>query len=101
MDNKTKKCKNSRQMEKHFKGLGNHHRIDILLLVEQNEGISVDQIGQALNCGFKTASEHSRRLLNAGLINKNYIGRKVGHSLSPYGKLFCKFIKEFQTFQYS
>lgn len=98
MKNKTK---TSKQMERHFKGLSNHHRIDILLLVSQSQGITVEQISKALNCKFKIVSEHSRRLLNAGLINKDYKGRSVSHSLSPYGKLFCKFINEFKIFQHS
>lgn len=98
MENKNQKIKTSKQMERHFKGLSNHYRIDALILISQSEGISVEQISQTLNCGFKTASQHLSKLLNVGLVNKNYIGRKVGHSLSPYGKLFCKFINEFKTF---
>ncbi len=88
--------KTSRQLERHFKGIANYRRIDILLLVYKNEGINVEKIAENLNCNFKTISEHIRRLVQAGLLNKHYQGRQVTHSLSPYGKSFVKFIKTFQ-----
>ena len=93
-----KQKKNAKQMERHFKGIANHRRIDILLLVSKNKGITVEQISGELGCNMKTISEHTRRLAQAGLLNKKYQGREVAHSLSPYGRRFTKFIT---TFQYS
>ena len=87
--------KNSKQFERHFKGVANHCRIDILLLVSENPGITVDGIAEGLEKNFKTISEHIRRLTQAGLLNKKYQGRAVIHSLSPYGEKFIKFIKTF------
>ncbi len=89
------KIKTSKQIERHFKGIANHRRIDILLIVEKEEGITVDEIAIHLKANFKTVSEHTRRLVQAGLLNKNYKGRQVAHSLSPYGKQITKFIKTF------
>ena len=83
-------------MERHFKGVANHRRIEILSLVAQNAGITVEEIADRLGCNFKTISEHTRRLAQAGLINKEYKGRTVIHTLSPYGKIFYSFIKTFQ-----
>ena len=88
--------KTAKQLERHFKGVANHHRIDILLLVSENPGITVEGIAETLNKNFKTVSEHTRRLVQAGLLNKKYQGRSVIHSLSPYGEKFIKFIKTFQ-----
>ena len=88
--------KTPKQLERHFKGVANHHRIGILLLVSKNSGITVEGIAQELNKNFKTISEHTRRLVQAGLLNKTYQGRSVTHSLSPYGDEFIKFIKTFQ-----
>jgi len=90
------KIKTAKQMERHFKGIANHHRIDILLLISQSKGISVDKIAEALDCNFKTISEHTRRLVQAGLINKDYKGRSVAHTLSPYGEKIVGFVKTFQ-----
>lgn len=90
------KTKTSKQLERHFKGVANHRRIEILLLVKENEGITVDGIADRLQCNFKTISEHARRLVQAGLLNKKYRGRAVLHSLSPYGQKFCEFIQIFQ-----
>lgn len=88
--------KNSKQLERHFKGIANHWRIDILLLVKEDEGITLEEIASKLKCNFKTISEHTRRLVQAGLLNKKYKGRNVGHSLSPYGHELVRFIKTFQ-----
>jgi len=89
------KIKTARQLERHFKGVANHRRIAILLLVLKNPGISVDGIAESLDCNFKTISEHTRRLVQAGLLNKNYKGTTVEHQVSPYGKIFCDFIRKF------
>jgi len=83
-------------MERHFKGIANHRRIDILLLIHKKEGITVEDISEDLRANIKTISEHTRRLVQAGLVNKKYRGRMVEHSLSPYGKQLIKFILTFQ-----
>lgn len=90
------KIKTAKQLERHFKGIANYHRIDILLLVSQSSGISVEKISEALECNFKTISEHTRRLVQAGLLNKEYKGRAVIHTLSPYGEIITKFMITFQ-----
>jgi predicted transcriptional regulator len=87
--------KTPKQLERYFKGAANHRRIEILLLVNDEEGITLDQIAKTLNGNFKTISEHTRRLVQAGLLNKKYRGLQVMHSLSPYGKEFIKFLKIF------
>mgnify|MGYP003394038222 CR=1 FL=1 len=91
-----KKVKTSKQIERHVKGIANHRRIDILFLVATNEGITVEAIADRLQCNIKTTSEHTRRLAQAGLIEKKYKGRTVCHSLSPYGKIFRAFLGTFQ-----
>lgn len=86
-------------MERHFKGIANHYRIEILLLVDKKEKITLEEIIETLDANEKTIGEHTRRLYLAGLINKKYRGKFVQHSLSPYGKIFIKFLKTFQTTQ--
>ncbi len=87
--------KTSKQLERYFKGAANHRRITILLLVSKNTGLTLEGIAELLKCNVKTVSEHTRRLVQAGLMNKSYRGRTVEHSLSPYGKRFCTFISSF------
>ena len=94
-DNMKDKKKTAKQLERYFKGVANHRRIEILRLISKAEGITVDGICQALNVNFKTISEHIRRLVQAGLVNKKYQGRQVQHYLSPYGKKFLRFINSF------
>lgn len=89
------KPKTAKQLERHFKGVANHRRIDILKLIAENESINLEDIAENLKCNIKTVSEHTRKLVQAGLVNKKYQGRMVAHSLSPYGQIFYKFITTF------
>ncbi len=88
--------KNPKQLERYFKGVSNHRRITILFLVAKNKGITLEEITDKLNWNIKTVSEHTRRLVNAGLLRKNYQGRFMSHSLSPYGEKFIEFMKSFE-----
>lgn len=87
--------KTSKQLERYFKGAANHRRLDILQIVNKNIGMTLEDVAEALGCNIKTTSEHTRRLVQAGLLNKKYRGREVEHSLSPYGKKFISFSKTF------
>jgi predicted transcriptional regulator len=87
--------KTPKQLERYFKGAANHRRIQILLLVEKNQGITVEEIAKELEANFKTISQHTRFLVQAGLLNKKYLGREVTHELSPYGRFFVEFMKKF------
>ncbi|MEK7124741.1 MAG: helix-turn-helix transcriptional regulator [Patescibacteria group bacterium] len=88
--------KNAKQMEKHLKGIANHRRIEILLLVDRFKNITLDGIIETLGANPKTIGEHTRRLYNAGLVDKKHRGNFVEHTLSPYGKKFVGFLKSFQ-----
>jgi len=90
-----KKIKTSRQLERHFKGIANHRRIDILLLINEESGITLDGICEVLDCNIKTISGHTAKLVQAGLVNKRYMNKSVAHSLSPYGQTILKFILTF------
>lgn len=90
------KMKTAKQMERHLKGMANHYRIEILLLIAKSEGITLEDIVKALGANEKTLGEHTRRLYVAGLINKKYRGKFVEHTLSPYGKTFVNFLASFQ-----
>jgi len=88
--------KTARQMERHLKGMANHYRIEILLLIAERDGITLEDIVEALGANEKTIGEHTRRLYHAGLLNKKYRGKFVEHTLSPYGKTFVRFLRLFQ-----
>ena len=90
------KVKTAKQMERHLKGIANHYRIEILLLIADREKITLEDIVKELEANEKTIGEHTRRLFQAGLINKKYRSKFVEHSLSPYGKTFVRFLKFFQ-----
>lgn len=92
-----KKIKSPRKLERHFKGVANHRRIQILLLISKRPGIILDEILDELQGNQKTFSEHTRRLVAAGLVEKAYAGRMVEHTLTPYGKVFVDFIRMFSN----
>ena len=88
--------KTAKQMERHLKGMANHYRIEILLLIAASDGITLEGVVKALDANEKTIGEHTRRLYVAGLVNKKYRGKFVEHTLSPYGKTFVRFLQDFQ-----
>ena len=92
-----KKIKSPRKLERHFKGVANHRRIQIILLIARRPSISLEEILDELQGNQKTFSEHTRRLVAAGLVEKSYAGRMVQHNLTPYGKIFVDFIREFSN----
>ena len=93
------KIKTAKQMERHLKGMANHYRIEILLLIAAREIITLEGIVESIGANEKTLGEHTRRLYQAGLVNKKYRGKFVEHTLSPYGKTFVRFLKSFQQTQ--
>jgi len=90
-----KKIKTPKQFERYFKGAANHRRIEIIFIISRQQGITLDGITEILGGSFKTISEHTKKLLQSGLVNKKYCGRQVQHELSPYGMKFLEFMKAF------
>ena len=88
--------KTSKQLERYFKGVANHRRIDILFLVRKKKEMNVEDIANALHANFKTISAHTHKLVQAGLLRKTKLGTNVLHSLSPYGEQFHAFLKSFK-----
>ena len=85
-------------MERHLKGMANHYRIEILLLVAKQKGITLSEVIHTIKANDRTIGEHTRRLSSAGLINRKHDGVFVELSLSPYGKMFVNFLKSFKNF---
>jgi len=85
-----------KRFERIFKGVANHRRIRILLVIEKNSDITLEGIVEQLESNYHTIAEHVSRLSAAGLVLKKYHGRAVGHTLSPYGLQILKIMKEFK-----
>ena len=83
-------------MERIFKGVANHWRVEIIFLIKKNPGITLEEISEKLKGNLRTISEHSKKLVNAGLVRKKYQGLFVKHTLSPYGEKMVEFIKNFK-----
>lgn len=87
--------KGPKRLERHFKGVANHRRIQMLQIVAARRDITLVGIAEAVKGNLKTVSEHMRRLVLAGLVEKKYSGRDVQHRLTPYGAVFIRFITDF------
>jgi len=93
------KLKTAKQIERHLKEVANHYRIEILLLITERDSITLEDIAETLGANGKTIGEYTRRLYQAGLLNKKYRGKFMEYTLSPYGKTFVRFLKLFQRIQ--
>lgn len=91
----TKKVKTLKTLERHFKGVANHRRLQILLYVAKHPDVTVVTLTEQLKCNFRTTSAHTQRLVIAGLIEKQYRGVEVMHKLTPYGERFVTFVRDF------
>ena len=83
-------------LEQIVKGFANHRRIQILMLLESKSGMTLFDIAKKLRIDFRTASEHTKKLVVAGLISKKYRGRIVQHSITKRGKqvlIFCRMLE--------
>lgn len=85
-----KKIKTPKQMERHFKGLSNHYRIETLLLVSDRPSISLEDTAAAIGANDRTIGEHMRRLVAAGdLLAKNIAVMLWSILLHPTAKSLC------------
>ena len=58
--------KDSKKLERHFKGIANHRRIDILKLIKKNESLTLQKICQTLNCNIKMAgTPYTRHIVSS------------------------------------
>jgi DNA-binding transcriptional ArsR family regulator len=72
-----------KQLERVVRGFSNHRRIEILELLDKEPELSVFEIADRLKINYKTASEHIRRLVIAGLVLKRNDDKGVRHALTP------------------
>ena len=85
--------KTTRQLERIVKGFSNHRRIEIMILLNRRPELSLIEVSEALEINFRTAFEHLRRLIIAGLVMKRSEGNFVRHALTPLGKFILKFLR--------
>ncbi|MEK9170084.1 MAG: winged helix-turn-helix domain-containing protein [Patescibacteria group bacterium] len=83
----------NRDLEKIVKGFSNHRRIQIIRLLSEKPELSVFEIADELDINYKTASEHIRRLVIAGLVMKRNEGNAVRNALTIRGNSILKFLR--------
>ena len=65
----------------------------MLVLLARTPELSLAEIADTLRINFKTASEHLRRLVQAGLVMKRNEGNFVRHALTHLGASILKFLR--------
>ncbi len=78
-----------------FKVMGNEYRMNMLLALENNAGLTLEQLNRLVGGEFKNISTHMKKLSHSGLVRKKYQGKHVQHFLTEYGK---RAIHAFNTF---
>ena len=58
-------------------GLANHRRIEILRLLQTHGSLCVNEVATECRIDVATASQHAKRLHEAGLIKQRARGRRV------------------------
>ena len=81
------------KMQRFLRSFASKRRIDILLLIEKENNLSIREISKKLRTGEQNISLHTFKLLNAGLIAKMQLKNKVVHTLTSRGKFILAFIK--------
>ena len=82
-----------RELERVMKGVANHRRVEIIDALEKQPELSVTEITERLFIDFRTASEHLRKLVIAGIVMKRYEGTFVRHALTARGRAILKFCR--------
>lgn len=57
--------------------MGNHRRIEIIRLLREGSAMCIEEVARACKVDVSTASEHVRRLHEAGMVKKKSKGRRV------------------------
>lgn len=88
-----------KNLEKIVKGFSNHRRIEILNLLHDKPELSLSEIAEELKINFKTAGEHVRRLVIAGLVIKRHENSSVRHKVTKLGKAVLMFLRTLEQYK--
>jgi DNA-binding MarR family transcriptional regulator len=83
------------EIQQMFKMMGNDYRMRIMILLGQQDNLSLDQINEFVGGDFPNISSHTKKLESAGLLSKKYKNRFVLHSLTQNGKRALKALDQF------
>ncbi|MDP3881099.1 MAG: winged helix-turn-helix domain-containing protein [bacterium] len=81
-----------RNVERVMKGVANHRRAQILYLLKEEPELSVAEITKKLGVNFRTVSDHTKKLVHAGLVMKRSDSVSVRHKLTDLGHKVFEFI---------
>ena len=82
-----------RNVERIIKGAANHRRVEILTLLKEYPELSVSELATRLKIDLRTASEHIRKLVHAGLVMKRSDSVSVRQRLTYLGEHILRFLE--------
>lgn len=83
-------------IEKVMKGMANKRRLQILVLLDEEGGLTLSDISERLNMGYLNVSDHARKMIASGLISRKNEGVTIHLSITTLGRnilVFCKKLK--------
>lgn len=89
--------KDSDKLAKVVQGFANGNRVAILIMLSRTAGLSVGSLSDVLGISFRSASEHSQRLEEAGLVVKKRNGQQIEHSLTRAGRRAVRFLNDLKS----
>ncbi len=81
-----------RNAERVVKGAANHRRIEIMCLLRVDPELSVSDLAKRLKINFRTASDHTQKLVRGGLVMKRSDSVSVRHKLTKLGEQVLHFL---------
>jgi len=88
-----KNKKSNRELERIIKGVANHRRLQILVLLKKEPELSVQEVADKLNSEMKNISAHINKMAIAGLVMKRNDDKSVRHKLTKRGNVILTFVR--------
>jgi DNA-binding MarR family transcriptional regulator len=85
------------KIETIVKGFANYRRIQIIYLISYEKGLSVNNIADRLNIGFRSVSQHLDKMYKGGLVSRRHRGVEVIYETTSRGREVTEFIKALES----
>ncbi|OGD69321.1 hypothetical protein A3I18_01715 [Candidatus Campbellbacteria bacterium RIFCSPLOWO2_02_FULL_35_11] len=89
--------KQMKLLEIFSKAIANKKRIKILVLIDERNDLSVEEISEIVKINYQTGATHIQRLEQVGFISKKYNGLRVNHRITKRGKEVLYFFQKILT----
>lgn len=82
-----------KKLERIIKGVANHRRLQVLVLLAKEPELSVQEIAEKVKSDIKNISAHVNKMAIAGLVMKRSDSKSIRHRLTKRGKYILSFFR--------